>query len=257
MKEKIDTKILDIKEIELKIILPETTEFRRMMILLHGKTDGDCSLVEAMIRELEIEKLAEKYQMLIVVPYLLENPYCASTEECDYIKWISGELESYVENKYLNGKNVEKVIAGVSAGGYGAVLTGLNSDVFHHVVSVSGSFIEDSIMIGNPEVWGNWTPACAEGTFLSYFLPLSDLMESKLKSVGIAIAESDSKPMLYFSCGTKDWLYSKVQDVLWKAEKQGFSCKFYELEGEAHTNQCFRRGLWSIVENIFSEEEEK
>lgn len=172
------------------------------MLLLHGKTEqeGDSCSINNMISGLDLEKLAGKHQLLIVVPYILKDCYYISTKKFNCEEFISKELICYIEQKYPSLKNKEKILAGISMGGYGSVLIGANTNVFDKIVSISGSFISRDIIIGNHEVWGNRKPntESARGTFLSYFLPLSDF-EVSVNNIEIAIAKAKKVLSFYFT----------------------------------------------------------
>lgn len=231
--------------------------FKGLIILLHGKTEHEedtCS-INNMISGLSLEELARKHQLLIVVPHIMKNCYYISTKEFNCEEFISKELICYIEQKYPSLKNKEKILAGISMGGYGSVLIGANTNVFDKIVSISGSFISRDIIIGNQEVWGNRKPntESARGTFLSYFLPLSDFEES-VNNIEIAIAKAKKVLSFYFTCGINDWLYSRNLRFLRFMEETKHIYKFFPLDGE-HNNKCFKEGLWMVIDNIFEKKE--
>lgn len=225
-------------------------------MFLHGKTDyeGETTSIDRMISELALEELAERYQVMLVIPYILKNCYYISSEKYDCEKFVSEELISYINQIYPTTINTEKILAGVSMGGYGAVLIGANTDVFDKVISVSGAFISNDILIGNPEVWGNVKPdlKSAEGTFLFYFLPLNIFEMSQSKNVESAILKLRKNIPFYFTCGKRDWLYSRNLQFLQLVKKVNIRNKFISIEGE-HNNACFKNGLWTIMEQIGNE----
>ena len=138
-------------------------------------------------------------------------------------------------------------------GGYGAMLIGANTDVFSQVISISGSFIENDILIGNPEVWGSRCPRedSAKGSFLYYFLPLEELAYSCYKSAEAALGSlkrKEKRPELYFTCGTEDWLHPRNSALLKKLRENHIEYHYYEIPKGQHESSCFREGLWKCME---------
>lgn len=246
-------------DVELRIVIPKKKTWKpieKLMILLHGKVEPEVDSVKCKIlsEKLGLEDLCEKYHVLAVIPSM-KNCYYISTEDYNCEKFLAEELPTLLCGKYGVSENVEKILAGVSMGGYGAVLIELNRGIFDKVVSVSGSFIVDDILLGNPEVWGRRKPTrgSTEGCFLYYFLPLDRLEDSNEKNVFAALSQynrEDNPCEFILTCGTKDWLYSRNLDFIEKLKEQGISHRFIPVQDGDHESECFREGLWEAFENM-------
>ncbi|MBE5955334.1 MAG: hypothetical protein E7253_02655 [Lachnospiraceae bacterium] len=244
------------ENVKIRIIMSDKQQAERIFILLHGKknSDEDETMPDKMTTQLELEALCEKYHMMIAIPNM-KNCYYISSDNYNCEKFISEELPFFLEQNDRSILNGEKMLGGISMGGYGAVLIGANTHVFRKVISISGSFIEKDIMIGNPEVWGSRKPTeeSTKGTFLHHFLPLNELADARNKSAEKALyslKERNNKTELYFSCGTKDWLYARNLALLQGLEEMHIPYKFYEISEGMHESRCFRSGLWMIFEEI-------
>ena len=254
----IETRIIQSRflggDVKIRIITSTLRTFDSVMILLHGKKscDEDDTMIEMMIERLKLEALCEKYHIMIVIPNM-RNCYYISTKDYQCEQFISKELPEYLEGYNKEVLKAEKLLGGISMGGYGAMLIGANTDVFSQVISISGSFIENDILIGNPEVWGSRRPRedSAKGSFLYYFLPLEELAHSCYKSAEAALESlkgKEERPELYFTCGTKDWLYARNLTLLKKLKENHIKYHYYEIPKGQHDSSCFREGLWKFME---------
>lgn len=170
----------------IRAVFPTTVGIERVLVFLHGKLrpERDYSIIERMSQELELETLAEKYKMAIVIP-CLRNCYYISTEDYNISLFFSEELNNVINKNIVVEPNRELIIGGISMGGYGSVLCAVNSGIFDKIVSISGSFIQNDVRIGNSEVWGTRIPTIesTKGSYLKYFLPLHTFWEDYKKTL--------------------------------------------------------------------------
>ena len=240
----------------LKVITPDKQPVERLMILLHGTMNPESSLdlFEEIPDEWDLENLCESFHLAIAVP-LMKNRYYISVKDYDCEEFIAYELVKYLKLRCEIPHSAEMILAGVSMGGYGAVLIGARTGVFQKIISVSGSFITGDIRVGNPEVWGTLTPHSAgvENTFLYYFLPLEDLASASDRNAEAALALSDRRgeqASLVLTCGTKDWLYSRNLAFLKALDQWKTDYMFYSLENGGHDAESFKKGLWKAAEYV-------
>lgn len=241
-------------EVEIKIVNPDDGNVEKVLILLHGKKEKeeDHSITDKMINALGLEEMCETHHLMVVIPSM-KNCYYISTEEYDCVRFVSEELIDYINNMDPYASLAEKILGGVSMGGYGAALIGANTTVFNKIISISGSFIVDDILIGNPEVWGGRKPSKegTKNTFLSYFLPLHELQDSEKKNAGYAVSLLNGKgnaPFFILSCGTQDWLYPRNIAFIQGLKESGIDHEFISIEDGNHDYKCFREGLWRAFE---------
>lgn len=242
--------------VDIKVVSPNTSNIRKVMILLHGKIEpeGKFSIIENLPSELSLQKLCDRYGLIIAIPYM-KNRYYITTPDYRVADFVSGELISFLEKRYGLDVKVQLILAGISMGGYGAVLNGSVCDRFTEIISVSGAYIQDDVLIGNPEVWADRLPSTesAKGSYLEYMLPLETLEQSKRRNVKAALelysAHKDNVKFI-FTCGSEDWLFLRNQKFIKQIERKGFCCEFVEIPEGGHDSECFKIGLWKALESV-------
>ena len=242
------------REVRLKVVLPNHGSCSKIMILLHGTmNERKCSeIFEYFPQELKLQELCDTHGMAVVIP-LMENRYYISTEDYDCKRFISEELPAYMKEQYEIPDSAEVILAGISMGGYGAVLIGAQSGKFQKIISVSGAFITEDIQKEEPEVWGTLKPdsPSVKYTFLHYFLPLENLEKSRDRNALAALElclERTEQPQFIVTCGMKDWLYERNLKFLEALKATGMRHQFYSLEGGDHNAECFIEGLRKALE---------
>ena len=242
-------------DVALKIVTPSQTRAEKVMLLLHGsiQPEGDFSLIESMPQELCLQELCDRYQLIAVTPYM-KNCYYISSDQYNCNLFVSEELPEWIKERYCLPEHTEFILAGISMGGYGAVLISAHTDRFHKIISISGAFITDDIELGNPEIWGGLLPndVSIRNSFLFYFLPLEELHESTEKNVFAALnlLEGRDAEML-ITCGTDDRMFSRNKLFVDKLEKHKIRYDRMWIKGGVHDSACFREGLWWAAEKTF------
>lgn len=134
-----------------------------------------------------IELYAEERQIAVVMLSAENKAYSNHGKEDQYFDFVSHELPEFVENMFpISLKKEETYIAGLSMGGYGALIHGLTCpERFKAIGSFSGA---------------------VEGMDPSMIKP-RELMNTLLK-------ENKMIPDLYIACGTDDFLYQSNLDFL-------------------------------------------
>lgn len=242
--------------VTLKVVLPKDSSPQKIFLLLHGhiQPEGEFSLIENLPKELALGDLCDRYHLMVVIPYM-KNCYYISTEEYNCDDFIARELPGLIRKRYSMTDNAEIILGGISMGGYGAALIGAHTGVFDKIISISGAYISNDVVIGNPEVWGDRLPTneSTKGTYLYYFLPLEQLQESTDKNAFAAMSlfsENNVDPVFVVTCGTKDWLYSRNLDFVSRLEELNITYDFIPIVDGDHDVACFREGLWKAMESI-------
>ncbi|HEY0828618.1 MAG TPA: alpha/beta hydrolase family protein [Bacilli bacterium] len=152
-----------------------------------------------------------------------------------YIDWFdgSGKFEQYfiydlvpaIDSQFRTLKSKEsRMIAGLSMGGYGAFVLSLrNPHLFGAAGSLSG-------------VLGDLAPGKQAEEFARLLGPIHGpyAQDHNLYVLSERRAADDSRPVLYFDCGTEDYLYEGSVSFKHHLDKIGYACRYQEFSG-AHT----------------------
>ncbi len=229
-----------------RIILPEV--YDKTLYWLHGfqERSGD------IIFKADFEEYAENCQMAIVIPDLPDTYYLdQSWNECYTEEFFFEEFMPYIQKNYqLSADRSKNFIGGVSMGGFGSLLyASHHPELFSKVISISGAYIIDDLLIGNPEVTGMF-----EGN-LSYFQNIfgdipsleEDASRNPLKAA--LSADPSVLPEIVLACGRNDMLYSRnvqLKDCLLQA---GIHTLWAENDVSCHSSHnwlCFNHLLRKI-----------
>ncbi|MDD6794548.1 MAG: alpha/beta hydrolase family protein [Clostridiaceae bacterium] len=190
------------RAVDLTVIIPTTTmpevgdenvshniiEKYPVLYLLHGYGNNHATWTSYS----NIELFAEERNIAVVMLSGENKFYSNISEEDRYFDFVSEELPEFVENMFpVSKKKENKYIAGLSMGGYGALIHGLS----------------------NPERFN------AIGAF-SPAIDVSDISKNAInpkKLVDKIVKDKTKCPKIYMACGTLDFLYSndiKFRDYL-------------------------------------------
>ena len=244
---------------KITMVLPDTTDSPiATLILLHGSLypEGEYSIFERLPNELQLQKLCDRHMIMIVLPFMPMNGYYISNNYFDCDRFLAEELPAHLSLKYSFIPYTEVIIGGISMGGYGATLVGSHTRRFKRILSISGAFIQNDIIIGNPEIWNRSTPDKIAKTesFLHHFKPFYDFECSVDRNIVPALevfSETGTDTSFFLSCGTDDWLYKRNIAFEKTLQKYMFNYKFVALQSGKHDADCFREGLWSGVRWLF------
>lgn len=258
LNEELESKYLNTTT-RITIVSPDTIESPEVvLILLHGSLypEGDFSLFERLPNELMLPDLCDNRKIMIVLPFMPKNSYYISNNGFDCDRFLADELPAYVCRQFPSISHTEIVLGGISMGGYGSILVGAHTRRFKKILSISGAFIQNDIIIGNPEIWGRSTPdnIADRESFLRYFSPFTDLEKSTDRNISQALrvlSFDNEKPSFFLSCGTSDRLYKRNTALVKQLQLYGFIHDFVPLAGNNHDAACFRKGLWTGVDWLF------
>ncbi len=109
----------------------------RVLYLLHGITDD----YTCWSRHTNIERYAERENILVVMPSVSNSFYCNMKHGLKYYDFIVEELPRFIQMIFpVSTKKEDTFIAGLSMGGYGALKIALkNPHRFAAVASLSGA----------------------------------------------------------------------------------------------------------------------
>lgn len=246
------------QEIEYQAVAPIIIE--RVLILLHGYWDEDIGAkskykdpLDEMNNNLNLQEYADKHNVLIVTPYLY-NWFYINREGRDVSSFLHEELINDLDGRF-DMNNFDCYLAGISMGGYGTLIIGLNHpEYFKGYGSISGAFISNDISIANPLVVGFPDSVKRRQYYMDTFGPIDTFDNDPSRNVEAAISAhnvTDTLPTIILTCGTEDMLYPRNIRILNMLATNKISYKWEVFEGEDHLYPCFDKGLGFILEGWF------
>lgn len=226
------------REVSIGIIAGEN--YQHILILLHGYQSG----AEDISEKMNLYQIAVSYHCMIVIPNL-DNGYYINHVNYDVSGYLGEELPDYIRENFDQSEKCDFLLAGISMGGYGALLQINKNNPYRVIVPISGAFIAHDVVIGNPEVVGQSFGLQTE-YFLNTFAPIETLDCDADRNPVQAIQDervSRKKVKVYLTCGTADLLYSRNREVCELLKKKNMEYVFLEIEQGEHNYLCFEKGL--------------
>jgi len=225
------------REMPYEVVLPagyESGQHRySVLYLLHGWQGDETNWVKLT----QLTKLAAAYPLIIVTPRAENSWYVNSaTNPSDrYADYVVDDVIEDVDTHYRTIPDQRhRAIAGLSMGGYGALLFTLRRPgLFGFAGSISGAFSGPS---GIEEVMPQLKPSTdqAFGTWGS-----ATRKDNDLDSL-ISAADPAKTPYLFLECGNVDPLLPSNRHVVAELSSDKFAYEYHELPG-AH--------MWSFWDN--------
>jgi putative tributyrin esterase len=219
------------REMPYRVVLPagyDTSERRYpVLYLLHGwhGNDTNWTMLTNLIQD------AEPYPMIIVTPEGENSWYVnsATTPADRFEDYIATDLIAEVEHHYRAiASSHRRAIAGLSMGGYGALLLSLkHPDTFAVVGSLSGAFDGP---IGIESVM----PSLKVSTDAAYGAPGSHTRSDNDVFPRIDAAGVESLPYLFIACGSQDPLLPASRRVAASLSAKKVAYEYHEYP-DAHT----------------------
>ncbi len=222
----------------------------KTLYLLHGVL-GDHTDWTANTR---IQRWAEERDLAVVMP-AGENKFyldCAATGE-RWGRFIGQELPQKMQRLFgLSPAREDNFLAGLSMGGYGALVNGLRyAERFSHIAGLSSALLLDERLLNG----GAGGPCQAEAMlgpafFSTVFGPSDRLAGSDRDYYTLARALAGSGqelPRIYLCCGQADSLLEPNRRYAGFLREQGFSCDYVEGPG-GHEWDFWDRGIRRILD---------
>jgi len=198
-----------------------------VLYLLHGWQGDETNWVSLT----HLVEAASAYRLIVVTPRGANSWYVnsATRTEDRYADYIFHDLLAEVDAHYRTiASPHERAIAGLSMGGYGAMLFSLrNPGAFAFAASISGAFAGPS---GIESVMPQLKPSTDEA-----FGP-ADSAARRENDVDALIEAADrtQQPYFFLECGTSDPLLPSNRRVIEELSSHRFAYEYHELPG-AHT----------------------
>lgn len=219
------------RDMPYEVILPadyaKSQQHYPVLYLLHGWQGDETNWVKLT----QLVEDASQYRLIIIAPRAENSWYVnsATNPEDRYADYIVHDLIADIDAHYRTIADVnERAIAGLSMGGYGALLLTLrHPGIFGFAASVSGAF---SAASGIEAIFPAVKPSTDEA-----FGP-ADSATRKENDLDPLIGRADPSktPYLFLMCGTRDPLLKSNRHVVAELSSRDFAYEYHELPG-AHT----------------------
>ena len=217
---------------------------RKVLYLLHGLSDDG----SAWQRYTTIERLANDYGLVVVMPSVGRSFYTDLPNGQNYFTYITEEIPQYLKDVFdLDPKREDTYIAGLSMGGYGAMKAGLlHPEKYSAVASFSGVLSMDMLV---PHLQAD-RQELAEFSLIfgdiqkapgSAFDPIAWLKNFDLHAADL--------PRLFVSCGRQDDLYPMTRHFADTCRQLGFPVDYHEEDGQ-HTWDLWDREITRFLKAV-------
>ena len=227
------------------VILPENAQgigvtasgeeaLPKVLYLLHGYSD-DQTIWQ---RRTAVERYAARYNLAVIMPAVNHSFYCNEEHGERYWDYVSEELPAQMQRFFrLSDKPEDTFVAGLSMGGYGAMKLALSHpERFGAAASFSGAV--DIVTMATRKK-GDWDRIFGRKAVRGTDCDLFHLMKAN--------ADAPSKPRLYVSCGTADYLYGHHQKFVPALEKQGWDVTRYDEPDSVHEWGFWDREIAKVI----------
>ena len=198
-----------------------------VLYLLHGWQGDETNWVSLT----HLVEDASAYKLIVVTPRAANSWYVNSAMRAGdrYADYIFRDLMAEVDAHYRTiASPHERAIAGLSMGGYGAMLFSLrHPGAFAFGASISGAF-------AGPSGIENVMPQLKPSTDEAFGAAASATRRENDVDALIDAADRTQQPYFFLECGTSDPLLPSNRRVVEELSSHGFADEYHELPG-AHT----------------------
>ena len=189
-------------------------------------------------------ELASRYALIIVTPQAANSLYVnpAMNPADRYTDYIADDLVTEIDGYYRTiASPLPRAIAGLSMGGYGALLLTLRyPDLFSFAASISGAFSGPSgVEHVSPQLILSIDPAFGP--------PESPTRKENDLDTLIVAADSANTPYMLPDCGTADPLLASNRHVIDELWSRGIGYEYYGLPG-VHTWSFWNNSLLKLFD---------
>jgi len=219
------------REMPYQVVLPSgysgSQERYPVLYLLHGWQGDETNFVSLT----HLVEDASAYKLIVVTPRADNSWYVnsATRPKDRYADYVVQDLIAEVDAHYRTiASPHERAIAGISMGGYGAMLFSLrHPGAFAFAASISGAF-------AGPSGIENVMPQLKPSTDDAFGAAGSTTRSQNDVDTLIGMVDRTQQPYFFLECGTSDPLLSSNRHVVEELSSHGFAYEYHELPG-AHT----------------------
>ncbi|MDR2933208.1 MAG: esterase family protein [Oscillospiraceae bacterium] len=206
-------------------LLPETAP-GKVLYLLHGLGDN----CEAWVRYTAIERYARQYALTVVMPEVQRSFYMNMAYGLPYFTYITEELPALCRDMFgISGQKEDSYVAGLSMGGYGAMLCALTCpEKYAGGASFSGAVDFRGVL--RDHMNGDNIKQMQAGIGMD--LEVREADDLFLLADRISLLPDSDRPKLYLSCGFDDFLYESNIDYKNHLESKRVSHLFMDWRGD-------------------------
>ncbi|AKP66487.1 alpha/beta hydrolase [Companilactobacillus ginsenosidimutans] len=220
------------------VVLPDTNAKNyKTLWLLHGYTGDD----SAWMRHKNIEKLARKYNLAVIMPEA-RNAFYTDSDFIPYYSYFVEELIPKIQATLpISTLPADNSIAGSSMGGYGALKIGMmNPNIFDNVAALSP--ITDILHFrDNPQ------SPMAHNTFDTIFDSPQKIEDNQLVNI---VSNKNYGQRIMTICGSDDYMYQDNLDFeKFMSDKVGQNYTWHEVNGN-HSWDTWIENIETIFEWI-------
>lgn len=176
-----------------------------------------------------IVKLAEQYNLAVIMPSGENSFYADHSDGSNYGKFIGEELVNVTRNLFpLSKRREDTFIGGLSMGGYGALRNGyVYNETFSKIVGLSSSVLHKNDKVHD------LSEVNAINTKLKFIIQSESFAEmDDTLDIYRVIQNAEQKPELFLAIGTEDFLYEENNNLHEWLEKEKIAHHYVEEPGE-------------------------
>ena len=232
------------REMPYEVVLPAgysgSQERYPVLYLLHGWQGDETNFVSLT----HLVEDASAYKLIVVTPRAENSWYVnsATRAEARYADYVFQDLIAEVDAHYRTIASPHaRAIAGISMGGYGAMLFSLrHPGAFAFAASISGAF-------AGPSGIESVMPQLKPSTDDAFGVAGSTTRTQNDVDTLIGAVDRTEQPYFFLECGASDPLLSSNRRVVEELSSHGFAYEYHELPG-AHTWPFWSEALPTMLE---------
>jgi putative tributyrin esterase len=232
------------REMPYEVVLPAgysaSQERYPVLYLLHGWQGDETNWISLT----HLVEDASAYKLIVVTPRGGNSWYVNSATRAEnrYADYVFQDLIAEVDAHYRTiASPHERAVAGLSMGGYGAMLFSLrHPGAFAFTGSISGAFAGPS---GIESVMPQLKPSTDE----AFGVVGSETRRQNDVGTLIGTADRTQQPYFFLECGASDPLLPSNRRVVEELSSRGFAYEYHELPG-AHTWPFWDGALPAMLE---------
>ncbi len=209
----------------------------KVLYLLHGLKQNETSWT----RMSSIERYVGQLPLVVVMPSVHRSFYTDQVNGYSYFSYVADELPKIIEGMFnISSKREDTFVAGLSMGGYGAFKLALSRpEQYSYAASLSGAvdLVGLRSQMDDPSV---------EAELVNTFGDLDRVEGGKHDLFALAQKLQETKPELFMSCGTEDFLYEG--NIHFRDTFSDSLSITYHQEGGAHTWDYWDRNICRVLD---------
>lgn len=222
-----------------------SSEPKKLLVLLHGIFGNYTDWVTGT----RVQAFAEAHDLAVVMPSGDNKFYCDSSTTGDrYGTFIGVELVDFMRKTFnVSKKREDTFIAGLSMGGFGAIVNGLrHPETFSCVAGLSSGLIKQGILNATdaPNQLMTATQYCA--MFGIDSVKDYDGSENDYEALADKVASDPNKPKIYLCCGLQDGLIEPNRAYRDKLKGLGYDVTWAESAG-GHTWEFWGEYIEKVI----------